>query len=168
MPAKKVFQDIVSVFWNYSGVSFLSATIIWFGIWLLYKKQNIWTLVLLTYVFIVLNITLLDRGYTAEPFKNILVGLSFRNEYGKINYGAVENCVMLMPLIPLVGLSSCSLKAWQSFLLCFGFSSFIEIMQGIFHLGATQLSDIVFNTLGGMVGWLVYRAVLAVISRLSD
>lgn len=165
MAARKVLLDIVSVIWDYGGVFFLSAVIIWLGLRLLYRKQNLWTLVLLTYIFIVLNITLLDRGYIAEPFKYFLTGFSFFLENGNVNYETAENCFML--LILLSGLSGCSLKAWQSFLLCLGFSAFIEIMQVIFHLGATQLSDVVYNTLGGIIGWCIYKIILSTSNRLK-
>lgn len=165
MPAKKVFLDIFSAIWEYGGVSFFSASVIWIGLWALYKKQNIWILVLLTYIFIILNFTLIDREYVVDPFKYLMKGFSFFYKNGSINYEPIENCIMLVPLIPLVGLSGRLLKAWQSFLLCFGFSSFIEIMQGVFHLGSTQFSDVVFNTFGGMVGWLIYKVVLAIVSH---
>ena len=48
-----------------------------------------------------------------------------------------------------------SLKS--AFLLAFLTSIFIELMQLFFWLGAFQLSDLFYNVVGGMIGWLLWH-----------
>ena len=45
---------------------------------------------------------------------------------------------------------------WQSGKIAFIFSISIEMLQLLLRLGTFQVSDIVYNTLGGMLGGLCY------------
>ena len=55
---------------------------------------------------------------------------------------------------------------WQSGKITFIFSIGIEILQLLLHLGTFQLSDIFYNTVGGMIGGLIYCAVMKARKRL--
>lgn len=167
---KKIVLDILKAVYDYGGISFLSAVILWLALWLFYRRQNVGRLLLLTYIFLVLNLTLFDRVYFEDPFTHLTTGFALINENGGINYEGVENLVMLLPLIPLVGLSGLfgNVKVYIALIICFGFSVLIEVMQGICHLGAVQISDVVFNTLGGMAGWLIYELCYVIYHRYKD
>lgn len=47
-------------------------------------------------------------------------------------------------------------SVWNETTIAFLFSIIIEFSQLMFKLGTFQLSDIVFNTLGGFIGGIIY------------
>ena len=55
---------------------------------------------------------------------------------------------------------------WQSGKIAFIFSVSIEMLQLLLRLGTFQLSDIFYNTVGGVVGGLVYYATMKARKRL--
>ena len=55
---------------------------------------------------------------------------------------------------------------WQSGKIAFIFSVSIEMLQLLLRLGTFQLSDIFYNTVGGIIGGLMYCAVMKVRKRL--
>lgn len=55
---------------------------------------------------------------------------------------------------------------WQSGKIAFIFSISIEMLQLLLRLGTFQLSDIFYNTVGGMIGGLIYCAVMKARKRL--
>ena len=55
---------------------------------------------------------------------------------------------------------------WYSGKIAFIFSVSIEMLQLLLRLGTFQLSDIFYNTVGGMIGGLMYCAVMKVRKRL--
>ena len=46
------------------------------------------------------------------------------------------------------------------------FSFMIEFTQLLFHLGTFQISDLFFNTIGGLVGGIIYFLVNAMAERI--
>ena len=55
---------------------------------------------------------------------------------------------------------------WQSGKIAFIFSISIEMLQLLLRLGTFQLSDIFYNTVGGMIGGLMYCSVMKARKRL--
>lgn len=55
---------------------------------------------------------------------------------------------------------------WQSGKIAFIFSISIEMLQLLLCLGTFQLSDIFYNTLGGIIGGLMYCAMMKARKRL--
>ena len=55
---------------------------------------------------------------------------------------------------------------WKSGKMAFIFSVTIEMLQLLLRLGTFQVSDIVYNTFGGMLGGLMYCAVMKARKRL--
>lgn len=55
---------------------------------------------------------------------------------------------------------------WQSGKIAFIFSISIEMLQLLLRLGTFQLSDIFYNTVGGMIGGLMYCVVMKARKRL--
>lgn len=85
----------------------------------------------------------------------------------------IENVIMMVPFSAAV-LWSFGKKIengwkkilWQSGKITFIFSIGIEILQLLHRLGTFQLSDIFYNTVGGMIGGLIYCAVMKARKRL--
>lgn len=82
---------------------------------------------------------------------------------GNVDFSEIiENIIAFMPL----GIYICMLKRnwpfWKKILLPAGISLFFETFQYILAIGATDITDFINNTLGGMLGIGVY----AILSRL--
>ncbi len=85
----------------------------------------------------------------------------------------IENVIMMVPFSAAV-LWTFGKKIgngwkkilWQSGKIAFIFSIIIEMLQLLLRLGTFQLSDIFYNTVGGMIGGLIYCAVMKARKRL--
>lgn len=98
-----------------------------------------------------------ERGIRLDPFWS----------YTAISEGGqrllVENVMNVAAFIPIgmflaIGLNK--LKWWQVVLFGFGFSVVIEFMQFYFDRGLCETDDIIHNTLGCIIGFLIIKFVL--------
>lgn len=87
----------------------------------------------------------------------------------------IENVILFVPYMILIlcnfsdRLLKDNLKLSQilkkSFLISFLSSFVIETLQLIFHVGTFQISDLFFNTLGGIAGGIIYFIVMKYIKN---
>lgn len=71
------------------------------------------------------------------------------------------NVLLFVPLGYLVpSITAHADRWWKVVLIGFGFSLFIEIVQLITRLGWFDASDLLHNTLGALIGWVIYKKVL--------
>ena len=85
----------------------------------------------------------------------------------------IENVIMMVPFSAValwtvgekIG-NSWKKNLWQSGKIAFTFSISIEMLQLLLRLGTFQLSDIFYNTVGGMIGGLMYCVVMKARKRL--
>ena len=91
----------------------------------------------------------------------------------KLTTECIENVIMMVPFSAVVmwtfgeKIGNGGKKIlWQSGKIAFIFSISIETLQLLLRLGAFQLSDIFYNTVGGVVGGLVYYATMKARKRL--
>ena len=84
----------------------------------------------------------------------------------KLTTECIENVIMMMPFTDgdvdvrrKIG-NGWKKKLWQSGKIAFIFSISIEMLQLLLRLGTFQRSDIFYNTVGGMIGGLMYCAVV--------
>ena len=91
----------------------------------------------------------------------------------KLTTECIENVIMMVPFSAVVMWTfeekiGNSLKKilWQSGKIAFCFSVSIEMLQLLLRLGTFQLSDIFYNTVGGMIGGLMYCALMKARKRL--
>lgn len=100
-----------------------------------------------------------DGELTTEPIENLMLMVPFTvlllwaaKDKLLLDKGTKEN--------GQIGESGSTVKLttvlWQSVKITFLFSVCIEFLQLFLRLGTFQLSDIVYNTLGGLIGGLVY------------
>lgn len=125
---------------------------------------------LIFYTVMILFRTLLNRSMWANPVSNVIGVWGFFKPNGDFTTEAVENLILFLPfsflllwsfrekLLPKVTLRrALGVSAKYSFL----FSLSIEMAQLFLRLGTWQLSDLAQNTLGGVMGgmlfWTVYR-----------
>lgn len=120
------------------------------------------------FVFIVVLIlfkTLLVREMNFNPTGNVVGIWGFYKHDGTFTTEVIENIVLFIPLIFFLFfmLETTSKKTTKflkvmgmAIVISFASSLTIEMLQLFLHLGTWQLSDLAFNTLGGVIGGLIY------------
>ena len=120
------------------------------------------------FVFILVMIlfkTMLNREVWMSPLRNVIGIWGFKDENGNFTTEIIENVILFIPLIFFLFffLETTSKKVTKFFAvmgraiaISFLASFSIEMLQLFLRLGTWQLSDLCFNTLGGVIGGLVY------------
>jgi glycopeptide antibiotics resistance protein len=75
----------------------------------------------------------------------------------------VSNLVIFIPFGLLLSLNFKTTRLWRLLTAVFVFSAAVETLQFIFAIGTTDATDLVTNTLGGLVGLVLYRLVNMVV-----
>lgn len=101
-------------------------------------------------------------AYNLELFKEIKRFYHYREQLGMKAFllNIVGNVVGFMPcgfFLPIV--SRRGRKWYNAILLCFGLSLCIEVTQLVFRVGSFDVDDLFLNTLGGVLGYILYRIV---------
>ena len=116
--------------------------------------------------------TLLNRNLWMNPLSDVMGGWSIWetvNGERKLTTECIENVIMMVPFSAVamwtfqekVG-ESWKKILWQSGKIAFLFSVSIEMLQLLLRLGTFQLSDIFYNTVGGVVGGMCYLGVMKI------
>ena len=119
---------------------------------------------------LVLFRTLLNRSQWMNPLADIMGGWGIWetvNGEQKLTTECIENIIMMVPFSSVamwtfgekIG-NGWKKILWQSGKIASIFSVSIEMLQLLLRLGTFQLSDIFYNTVGGMIGGLMYCAVM--------
>ena len=118
------------------------------------------------YSAMILFRTLLNRNMWANPLSNVMGSWGLYNENGEFTTEAIENFILFIPFTILLlwamredhwkELGKCRQVLWKSMKIVFLFSLSIEFAQLFLRLGTFQLSDLVYNTAGGIVGGFLY------------
>jgi glycopeptide antibiotics resistance protein len=122
--------------------------------------------VLVFYIALMLFKTLLNRDMWRNPISNVIGIWGLYNEKGELTTEVIENIALFIPFAILLlwsfhekflGEGAKLIRTiWQSIKVVFLFSLIIEFLQLLMRLGTFQLSDLFYNTLGGLVGGLIY------------
>ena len=120
--------------------------------------------------------TLLNRNLWMNPLSDVMGGWGIWetvNGEQKLTTECIENVIMMVPFSAVVAwtfgekIGNGGKKIlWQSGKIAFGFSISIEMLQLLLRLGTFQLSDIFYNTVGGVLGGLLYCVVMKARKRL--
>ena len=110
--------------------------------------------------------TLLNRNLWMNPLSKVMGGWGIWetvNGEQKLTTECIENVIMMVPfsLVVMWTFKEKTGNGWKKILwysgkVAFIFSVSIEMLQLLFRLGTFQLSDIFYNTVGGVLGGLVY------------
>ena len=87
------------------------------------------------------------RSLNLIPF----AGTSFSNLYQ-----VIENVIAFVPLGLLLSVNFKVTHFWQKLTFICALSLAVEITQYVFAIGATDVTDVITNTLGGFIGLLLY------------
>ena len=120
--------------------------------------------------------TLLNRDLWMNPLSNVMGGWSIWetvNGEQKLTTECIENVIMMVPFsaVAMWTFEEKIGNGWKKILcnsgkIAFIISISIEMLQLLLRLGTFQLSDIFYNTVGGVVGGLVYYATMKARKRL--
>ena len=69
----------------------------------------------------------------------------------------IDNLVVFIPFGLLLGVVFKQTGFWQKLAFIFTFSIGVEIIQFVLAIGRTDITDVITNTLGGLVGLSLYR-----------
>ena len=100
-----------------------------------------------------------------NPFSNIMGGWSIWetvNGEQKMTTECIENVILMVPFGSMV-MRTFRVRekiVWQSGKIAFIFSIGIEMLQLLLRLGTFQIADIFYNTVGGVIGGVLYYEVM--------
>lgn len=143
-----------------AGKGWRSALVTWYQKF----KESVFfrKLFLLAFVTsLILFRTLLNRNLWMNPLSNVMGGWSLWetvNGERQLTTECIENVIMMVPFSTMV-MWTFNVRdkiLWQSGKIAFLFSASIELLQVFLRLGTFQLSDIVYNTVGGIIGGILY------------
>ena len=107
----------------------------------------------------------LDRSINLVPFHSIKEYIFSNSDTIKKFYFAnvVGNIVIFIPLGTYLSLFKKNKKVIINLLFIFKVSLFIEVIQSILGIGASDIDDIILNCLGGLAGILGYKFLLFIL-----
>lgn len=140
------------------------------------KRQRIKTVflygVFICYIFLLIKILFLSRISHLEnrsinliPFYSIMEYISGSSANIKaFAFGnVVGNIVIFIPLGAYFSLFKNDKRVINNLLLIFIVSLFVEIIQGLLSIGASDIDDVILNCLGGLIGILGYKFLLSIL-----
>lgn len=149
------------------------------GTWYRRFKESVFFRKLFFLAFVtslILFRTLLNRNLWMNPLSKIMGGCGIWetvNGEQKLTTECIENVIMMVPFSSVVMWTfgkkfadSWKSIVWKSGKIAFLFSVSIEVLQLLLRLGTFQLSDIFYNTVGGVLGGAVYYVVMKARKRL--
>ena len=123
------------------------------------------TFFLVFYTVMILFRTLLNRNMWANPVSDVIGSWGIYNAKGEFTTECIENLALFIPftilliwtdkerIIPRMTIQS---VLWNATKVTFLFSFAIEMLQLFLRLGTWQLSDLFYNTVGGVIGGFIY------------
>ena len=105
------------------------------------------------------------RSINLIPFRSIMEYISGSSDTLKrLAFGnVVGNIVIFIPLGIYFPLFKKDKRASASLIFIFLISLFVEIIQGLFGIGVSDIDDIILNCLGGWIGIFGYKFILLVL-----
>lgn len=157
--------------------------------WFLVKNRILPALLFVVYVFLLLYLTVIKRlffgttsGVFLESYRLNTSGfdysvnlIPFKTVYGYLVHppsitvaitNILGNILAFLPLgilVPLIFRKSDSIS-WI-FIISVGSSVVIETVQLLFRIGSMDIDDVLLNSVGGLVGFLLYRGFLVLLAR---
>lgn len=107
-----------------------------------------------------------EYRYNLELFKEIKRFINYREELGMfaVFTNLFGNILIFVPYGFFVAMASKYRGFWKTFLYSFGLCLGVEIFQLVTRVGSFDVDDILLNTLGGVIGYIVF-AIFGIITR---
>lgn len=158
-------------------VSTLFTSVLYIIVYVLFRKKTFpFNKVLffgfLFYLSMLLSVTVFRRGLFMNtthdiniiPFDELLTSSYYQmNIWGKrsafliFSYNVFGNILWFVPFGLLSSYIFKNMNGIKVFLLSFLLSFSIEGMQYVFYTGISDVDDIIFNVLGGLIGYGIYK-----------
>ena len=142
-------------------------------------KESVFFRKLFLLVFVtslILFRTLLNRNLWLNPLSDVMGGWGIWetvNGEQRLTTECIENVIMMVPFSAVVVWTFGEKigNSWKKILrysgkIAFIFSVSVEMLQLLLRLGTFQLADILYNTVGGVIGGLIYCAIMKARERL--
>lgn len=141
------------------------------------ERKNLFTILPVLYSFILCHSTVTNRiitGQKFEPLSNVFGGWTIIEYQYSYELSPIWNVVMFLPMAVIIELFFKYVKDIKisvvknivlSCLLSFSMSLTIETLQILCHCGTFQFSDLFYNTLGGLIGSLIYLGAVKIINN---
>ncbi len=111
------------------------------------------------YLSFIMVVTIFTRSIT-NPYSSIFQDFGLRSRENGINIEMVENVLLFIPYSYFFCLAFKAKANWKiTTKISFYTSLFIELVQLVFWLGKFQLSDVLHNTIGGIIGYLIWKTI---------
>ena len=129
----------------------------------IYKKEKTRILPSCILLIIYIEILLQTAFFSCEPSSRNGIDLTLFETWGNTAMAhtyVIENIILFVPfgiLTPMVFRRM--KKLWFCVLIGYIFSCGIEISQLITGRGYCQLDDVVTNTVGTLIGWVIWRGI---------
>lgn len=125
------------------------------------NKSNVTKILLLIYLIILIWIILFKMQFNIKylPYIRSINVIPFAESViinGKIDLGEIiDNLIVFIPVGAYIGMLGKEEKFYKKVIPIFLLTLVLEISQYILHIGATDITDVIMNTLGGIVGILL-------------
>ena len=106
--------------------------------------------------------------YNLVPFQEIIRFVKYRDyiDFFSVIVNLFGNVVAFMPFGALIRwVINRKVRWYQAVLYTFLFSLCVELLQLVAKVGVFDVDDLILNTLGGMIGFLVYYVLLLINRR---
>ena len=118
--------------------------------------KTVLALYLLTLLWLVLLKTSLDLSSVLDLQMRSLNLIPFA-DFSRVSLrGMIDNLIVFIPLGLLLSVNFKRVSFWRKLAFVFIFSLTAEIIQFVLAIGVTDITDVVTNTLGGLVGLVLY------------
>lgn len=134
------------------------------------KKKHfiLWTL-LVEYVFVVISSTVIFRDHYSIARWELMPFWTYKAVIDHVPgvkiWDIVLNVVMFMPLGFLVKMLYPRIGVGMILLIAIACSLSIEVLQNIYSKGISQFDDIMHNSIGAILGWLIAKCIIRIIMR---
>ncbi|MBQ8086041.1 MAG: VanZ family protein [Lachnospiraceae bacterium] len=109
-------------------------------------------------------------AYNLMPFQEIKRFIYYWDQIGIVNVmvNLFGNIIAFMPFGALIRwVLNKRVRWYQAIIYTFVFSLIVEVIQLVSKVGAFDVDDIILNTIGGLLGFIVYY-ILLLINRRSE
>ena len=158
----RLYQDVPSFVYVGLAVALCVGLIVFF-VFLGFRNgwRKVLGLMLVEYVFLILCSTVFfrtvleSRGYDFTPFWSYAAILGGRTE---LLAGNIMNVVAFVPVGVLLGCTFRNMSWWKAVMIGVFVSVSVETMQYLFHRGFAETDDVMHNTAGCILGYMLVKS----------
>lgn len=133
------------------------------------KTRFILWVLLIEYVFVLISSTVIFRTHITNARWELMPFWTYLAVFDRIQgvsvWNIILNVALFIPFGLLTKLLFPRIGLIKIILLCMFCSLCIEALQNVFNKGISQFDDIMHNTIGGTIGWMIAGGLTKYIGR---